>query len=139
MNNYLLIIKDQNEVFKERTNAIYCHEDAAYNYLASKYQDLEDNMLASVELATKGYLVVSVADSYTMLILPTELNNDQKQYLLSKKEYLKNNIDCLAIIDLIYQNDKYFQCEYIAEKLINEFEELFERKIEGNGKTLVKK
>lgn len=139
MNSYLLLIKDRNEVHKEQTNGMYLHEDAAYNYLTSRYNDYNENILSTLDLGTKGYIVVSMSPTYIFMILPPELNEDQKQYLESKRNYLKKNLDKLSIVDIINNNDIYIQEEYIGEKLYNEFDELMDKKIKQNIKVLIRK
>ena len=134
----LLLIKDKNEVHKEETNGMYLHEDAAYNYLTSRYQDTDKSILSSIELAIKGYIVVSLSPTYIFMILPSELNDDQKDYLKSKRNYLKNNLDKLSIVDIVNNNDTYIQEEYIDKKLYNEFDELMDKKLNKN-KVLIKK
>ena len=139
MKSYLLLIKDRTEVHKEETNGMYLHEDAAYNYLTSRYKDYNENILSTLELGTKGYIVVSLSPTYIFMILPPELNEDQKQYLESKRNYLKNNLNKLSIVDIVNNNDTYIQEEYIDKKLYNEFDELIDKKIKQNNKILIKK
>lgn len=135
----LLIIKDRNEIHKEKTHGMYLHEDIAYNYLISKHGRKENSTLSSIELAIKGYLVVSYSENYMFMVLPTELNDDQKEYLESKRNYLKKNLDKLSIVDIINNNDTYIQKEYIKEKLYNEFDELMDKKLNQSNKILIKK
>lgn len=139
MNSYLLLIKDRNEVHKEETNGMYLHEDAAYNYLTSRYQDIDKSILSSIELGIKGYIVVSMSPTYIFMILPYELNDDQKLYLESKRNYLKNNLNKLSLVDIINNNDTYIQEEYIDKKLYNEFDELMDKKLKQNNKVLIRK
>lgn len=139
MKSYLLLIKDRTEVHKEETNGMYLHEDAAYNYLTSRYKDYNENILSTLDLGTKGYIVVSLSQSYILMVLPDELNDDQKEYLERKKSYLSNNLNKLSIVNIINDNDKYIQEEYIGEKLYNEFDELMDKKLNQNNKILIKK
>lgn len=134
----LLLIKDKTEVHKEETNGMYLHEDAAYNYLTSKYEKTDKNILSSIELAIKGYIVVSLSPSYILMVLPDELNDDQKEYLERKKSYLSNNLNKLSIVNIINDNDKYIQEEYIGEKLYTEFDELINKKLNKGIKILKK-
>lgn len=141
MSRYLLVIKDKNEVYRDETNGIYLHEDAAYYYLASKYNvsEEEPDNLASIELGIKGYIVVFISPAYIFMVLPSKLNEDQKLYLESKRDYLRKNLDNLSIVDLVYEDDILMQKEYIGQKLHDEFDLLIDRKIGDIPKVLVKK
>lgn len=140
MNRYLLLIKDQTEIYKKATNGTYNHEQAAYDYLASicNIKENDDKCLASITLGKKGYLVLFVTQQYIFMIIPPKLNDDQKLYLQRKKEYLKKKGDDLFIVDLIYENDNIIQEEYLHEKLHDEFDILFERKLNDKSNAVKK-
>ena len=104
MESYLLLIKDRNEVHKEETNGMYLHEDAAYNYLTSKYEKTDKNILSSIELAIKGYIVVSLSPSYILMVLPNELNDDQKEYLINKNYF---SFSLCIIFEMFIINSNY--------------------------------
>lgn len=137
MNSYLLVIKDRNEVFKEETSPSYLHENAAYNFLVNKFGEYDFNRLTTIEIGTKGYIVISVSKSYIMIVLPEELNNDQKLYLLNAKKYLKDNVENLSIIDIEKIDDEFIHIDYFGENLKENFDKIIDNKTQKN-KTLQK-
>lgn len=130
----VIIIKDENDIYREGVNSSYFHEDAIISFMKNKNISLSREFYPSLYLAVLDYLVLSYSKDTFVLNLPNELNETQKKYLLQIEDYLRNRMSVLWIHDITKNREEVQVVEYKPIEMKEKFDDIWNRKVKNNKK-----